>query len=774
MEEPLVYLLLDAVVFFGFIAAVLAVGIGMSRHEKDTESYFLAGRGLSWWLIGFSLIAANISTEQFVGMSGQAANYVGLAIASYEWMAAITLVVVAFFFLPAFLRAGVYTIPEFLEYRFSRATRSIMSLLMMVIYVLVTIAAVIYSGAKTIEVLAKETRQPASPSLPASAPGGHPGQTHSEKVDPQKSAAPAEPIVPPALTDSEHPGSGQPARPGPKEADSQGQTIPSAPSATQPETVQRASLWGVPINLTTGAWLIGLLAAIYVVAGGLKACAWADLLQGSALILAGAVILVLALGTLGQADLQHVQPHPKAAVDVPPPDQLAQASGVQRFYQLNRGKLHMVLPAKDIFVPWTALVLGLWIPNFYYWGLNQYIVQRTLGSRSLSEGQKGVVFAAGLKLLIPFIVVFPGMIAFNLFSHEMRQDAQTGTNRDTLAEWEKLKETLKTTPERVRTLFEFNDDFAGLYPELAHEMLAFNRQVAARVLGPEELPQQDALPAPNALPKDSGSHPAGTDPAGKELVPVRPAVRGAQLAAQNDQLLKLVRTKNRSLPPEQQLTVAKKLIGYEYDSAFGLLIKRLVYPGLRGFVLAAILGAVISSLAAMLNAASTIFTMDLYRQYLFPNASQSHLVRVGRWAVAVFAVIGCLIAPLLGHPAFGGIFTYIQEFQGFISPGVLGVFIYGLFVPKAPRACGVVGLLLSPIVYGSLKLLTPEMAFLDRMALTFLGVLVVLGLLTWARPLPEPVRLPQPERIELLPSSGAKRWGLVVVLVTLGLYILFW
>jgi len=739
MGEPLVYLLLDAVVFFGFIAAVIAVGIGMSRHEKDTEAYFLAGRGLSWWLIGFSLIAANISTEQFVGMSGQAANYVGLAIASYEWMAAVTLVVVAFFFLPAFLRAGVYTIPEFLEYRFSRAARSIMSLLMMLIYVLVTIAAVIYSGAKTIEVLAKQTRQPAS--SPASAPREQPGQANSEKADlekPAHSAGPSESAQNPSES---------------VQKDSASNLVDSQP-------VQRASLWGVPINLTTGAWLIGLLAAIYVVAGGLKACAWADLLQGSALILGGAIILVLALGALGSADPQDIQPHPKAALQHPQaatqdhqPHQLAQAGGVQRFWHLNHGKLHMVLPAKDIFVPWTALVLGLWIPNFYYWGLNQYIVQRTLGSRSLAEGQKGVVFAAGLKLLIPFIVVFPGMIAFNLFREEMRHDAQTGPNRDTLAEWEKLK----TTPQTAQMVFEFNDDFAGLYPELAQQMLRFNRQAASRVLAPDALPKEPVV-----------------DPSGAEGSGPMAAVRGVRLAAQNDALLQLVRAKNASLSQAEQLRIAQKLIGYEYDSAFGLLIKRLVGPGLRGFVLAAILGAVISSLAAMLNAASTIFTMDLYRQYLFPNASQTHLVLVGRCAVAVFAVIGCLIAPLLGHPAFGGIFTYIQEFQGFISPGVLGVFIYGLFVPKAPRACGVVGLLLSPIVYGLLKLLAPEMAFLDRMALTFLSVLVVLGLLTLVRPLPEPIRLPQQEKIELLPSAGAKGWGLVVVLLTLGLYILFW
>lgn len=728
MGEPLGYLLLDGAVFFGFIVAVIAVGIGMSRHEKDTEGYFLAGRGLTWWLIGFSLIAANISTEQFVGMSGQAANYVGLAIASYEWMAAVTLVVVAFFFLPAFLRAGIYTIPEFLEYRFTRAARSIMSLLMMLIYVLVTIAAVIYSGAKTIEVLAKETRAPMSassgeaeapePTPPTNQPSEKTTLEHSEKK------APADPSE-------------------------------SAQTPASSEPVQHASLWGVPINLTTGAWLIGLLAAIYVVAGGLKACAWADLLQGSALILGGAVILVLALGALGATDPQHLTPHPKTVVQIPPPEQMAQASGVQRFYQLNHGKLHMVLPAKDIFVPWTALVLGLWIPNFYYWGLNQYIVQRTLGSRSLAEGQKGVVFAAGLKLFIPFIVVFPGMIAFNLFSEEMRNDAQTGTNRETLAQLNQVK----SSPETAQTVFEFNEDFAGLYPDWAYQISTFNQQVVARVFGSEALPKTDA--ALHTLPK--------TDP-GSET---RPA-QGAKLAEFNEQLLKRVRAKNSSLPADKQLTIAKPLIGYEYDSAFGLLIKRLVGPGLRGFVLAAILGAVISSLAAMLNAASTIFTMDLYRQYLFPNASQTHLVGVGRVCVAIFTVIGCLIAPLLGHPAFGGIFTYIQEFQGFISPGILGVFIYGLFVPRAPRACGVVGLVLSPVVYGLLKLVSPEMAFLDRMAVTFLGVLVVLGALTLAKPLPEPIRMPVQEKIELVSSSKAKLWGAVVVALTLGLYILFW
>ena len=141
---------IDIAIFLAFILAVVAIGIVTSRHENDSESYFLAGRGLSWWLIGFSLIAANISTEQFVGMSGNAADRIGLAIASYEWLAAITLVVVAFFFLPYFLRAGLYTIPEFLEQRFNKATRSLMALCMVLIYVFL-VAAVTYSGALTIQ-----------------------------------------------------------------------------------------------------------------------------------------------------------------------------------------------------------------------------------------------------------------------------------------------------------------------------------------------------------------------------------------------------------------------------------------------------------------------------------------------------------------------------------------------------------------------------------------------------------------------------------------------
>jgi SSS family solute:Na+ symporter len=625
----------DLIVFIVFIVTVISVGVMMSRHEKDSESYFLAGRGLSWWLIGFSLIAANISTEQFVGMSGSAADYVGLAIASYEWMAAITLVVVAFFFLPKFLRAGIYTIPEFLEYRYNAAARTIMSVFMMIIYVFVTIAAVVYSGALTVDTIFG-------------------GQT----------------------------------------------------------------FLGFEVNLVTASWAIGILAAIYVVSGGLKACAWADLLQGSALIVGGAVVMVLAFRALGMAE--------PAAIDLPA--EMAGAGAVEKFRHLNAAKLHMVLPKTDLNIPWTALVLGLWIPNFYYWGLNQYITQRTLGARSLAEGQKGVVFAAGLKLIIPFVIVIPGIIAFNLYKDQMAEEA-VRSNQPVVESFEEVKDA----PESAGVAFRFNADFAALHPEQAAEIVAFNAAVAG------------AAPDTSLAPADA-----------------------------NDALLAAIAARNEGLPRGQRTEEQTALIGRKYDSAFALLIKHLIPTGLRGFMLAAILGAVMSSLASMLNAASTIFTMDLFKEYLHKGASQSTLVLVGRLGVAAFAAVGCIMSPLLDNPAFGGIFKYIQEFQGFISPGILAVFVFGLLVHKAPAVCGVVGLVVNPIVYGLLKVVAPNLAFLDRMAVCFFVVLGLMAVITWLKPLEKPVELPVQTKIALESSKGAKTAGIAVVVVTLILYGIFW
>jgi len=630
---------LDIGILAVFFACVITVGLFKSRKEKTSEDYFLAGRGLKWWLIGFSLIAANISAEQFVGMSGQAAKgSIGLAVASYEWVAAITLVVVAFFFLPKFLKSGIFTIPEYLEYRFNHTSRLVMSLLMVIIYLGVTIPTVIYLGAKALNPLFKE------------------------------------------------------------------------------------ELMGIPINITTLSWFVGILAGIYVAAGGLKACAWADLIQGSALIIGGAVIMVLAFMALDNPG--RFEGINAAAVT----KSLGIGEGAafgEKFSALKEAHMHMVLPRTSTFLPWTALLLGIWIPNFYYWGLNQYIMQRTLGAHSLREGQRGIVFAAFLKLIIPFIVCIPGIIAFTLYAGKMQENAMNleSLNKPVLEAFAQAK----TKPAEAGMVIPFDGDFAHLKPQLAGEVLEFNAAVLGKV-----------------------------------------APEGEDLSAINGELLEGV---DESHP---DVEVRQELVGYDYDGAFPLLIRYLTPHGLRGFVLAALMGAVISSLASMLNAASTIFTMDIYREWFNKKAAQSVLVWVGRCCVPIGVFIGCLIAPVLANPKFKGAFAYIQEFQGFVSPGVLTIFLFGLFVKRTPRYCGVLGLILSPIIYGILFFGWSDMAFLNRMGITVGAIAAILLLLTLIRPMKERIILPEQTKIELNWSKGSVYFGLFVVFLTVVLYIIFW
>ncbi len=224
-----------------------------------------------------------------------------------------------------------------------------------------------------------------------------------------------------------------------------------------------------------------------------------------------------------------------------------------------------------------------------------------------------------------------------------------------------------------------------------------------------------------------------------------------------------------------QVTAAKKLVGYKYDTAFGLLIGKLV-P--RAWACRASFWPPSSEpwSARCLDAQLGVYHLHhgpvpAIRQR---QATQKNLVLVGRLCVAVFMVIGCLIAPLLDDPKFGGIFTYIQEFQGFISPGILAVFVFGFLVRKAPPICGVVGLLINPPVYGLMKVLLPNLAFLDRMAVSFVGVLLIMGLITLIMPLSKPVELPVNTKIELHSSRGAKACGIAVVVTTLILYAFFW
>jgi solute:Na+ symporter, SSS family len=403
------------------------------------------------------------------------------------------------------------------------------------------------------------------------------------------------------------------------------------------------------------------------------------------------------LGATPVAALASSAPIPSTLTDA--------ASGTAKFAALNAHKLHMVRPGTDPMLPWTTLLLGLWIPNFYYWGLNQYIMQRTLGAKSLAQGQKGIVFAAGLKLLIPFIIVMPGMIAFNLFSQDMRAAADAGNDRVM-----QLYAEAQAAPKTKTIVFMADEPWQQMNPALAAEIAAHNDTVRQ---------QADATGV--------------------------------------------------------SVTVAP-LIGYKYDTAFGLLLSRVLPEGSgwRGFVLAALLGAVVSSLAAMLNAASTIFSLDLYRTYVAPGASQAHLVNLGRLTVGAFVVCGCVLAPTLGNPRISNsIFAIIQEGQAYIYSGILAVFLVGLLVRRAPPVTGVVGLLLGPASFWVLKQLAPGVSFVNRASLSFGIVLAAMLLITALKPLPKPVEFVRNAHIELVASRPAKIGGVVVVLATMALYLLF-
>ncbi|MEL6330145.1 MAG: sodium/solute symporter [Planctomycetota bacterium] len=703
---------IDIVVFVIFAVSVVTIGLIKSRDEKDTsEDYFLAGRGLTWPLIGFSLIAANISAEQMVGMSGAAANgEIGLAIASYEWMAAITLVGVGFFFLPKFLKSGIYTVPQYLEYRYNSFARTVMSVLMVIMLISVNISLVTYLGAKFLA-----------------------------------------PYV----------------------------TIPS---------VDIGFIYPLD-NIVLLCWIIGIVAAVYVAAGGLKACAWADIIQGAALILGGAVITVLALGALGEPNVAAGMNSPAevaASLNVPEDAGVGERLGV-----LREEKMHMFLPWTSSVIPWTALMIGLWIPNFYYWGLNQYIMQRSLGAKSLAEGQKGIVFAASLKLVIPFVVCVPGIIAFTLFSGEManRIDGSATTNRPILLEFAKTSgvnppleiqlaiaegsgqldngadetakiniytELLAAAEARPDMIFEFDGDFADRQPEFARTIAAFNAGLSGGDL--------ETFLAEAAGQND------GIDPEDND-----PWTAGETLANANDALVE-----------QSDKESAGRLAGYDYDDAFPILVSLLAGPGFKGFVIAAVMGAVVSSLASMLNAASTIITMDIYKRFLFKEATEHQQVLVGRICVGIAVVGGCLIAPIFADPDFGGAFNAIQSLQTYLSPGILTIFIFGLFVPRAPRIAGVIGLVLSPVLAEAYRLIyvfgnfEDDSAlglvfnnFLNRAALVVITITVALGILTAIKPLPKPVELPTNDKMELKSSPFAKGAGIAVIIATIILYVIF-
>lgn len=586
----------DLVTFVGFIAVVVVVSLYAARKEDTGEDYFLAGRKLTWPLIGFSLVASNISTEHFVGMAGAAFGRVGLAIASYEWMAAITLVIVAWWLLPKFLRSGIYTMPEFLEYRYTSTTRTIMATYLMALYVVALLATVLYSGAQGLN--------------------GVFG-------------------------------------------------FPDMLVERYGMTPENAVYW----STVGGAWCIGILAGIYTIYGGLKAVVWSDLLQGGALIFGGALVLYMGLKLCGGGTVGDDGGVIGGSV----------LEGWSNFKAQNAEKLHTILPKDDPELPWVAIFVGgMWIPNLFYWGMNQFITQRTLGAKSLSEGQKGIFLCCAFKLIMPFIIVFPGIIAYQLFHDEIMAKAAGDVSK------------------------------AG-------------------------------------------------------------------------------------------------------EMAYPFLIATIMPPMLRGIMLAALAGAVMSTFNSGINSASTIFTIDIYSKHINPGADTRKQLSVGRIATAVIAILACLMAPLPG--SFQGVFSYIQEIWGFISPGIVAAFLVGLVLKRAPSASGTVALVLGPILYaatripkwtleaqgytmvraedgskavavvaeGGSEVVTGfvasyyefcSRAFLDHMAIVFSILIVVMAIMTMVKPRLEPVVYPT-SNIDVTVPKSSYVYGTLIILATIGLYVMF-
>ncbi len=317
--------MVDWIVFSTYIVFIIALGLFVSRekkgHQKDTKDYFLASKALPWWAVGASIVAANISAEQVVGMSGSGFA-IGLAIASYEWMAAITLIIVAKYFLPIFLQKGIYTMPEFLEIRYDKRVRTSLAVFWLLVYVFVNLTSVLYLGALAIQTI----------------------------------------------------------------------LLPNAP------------LWWGVLGLA-------IFSSLYTIYGGLKAVAWTDVVQVIVLVGGGLLTSFLALAAIGQG--QGILVGLKILVqDLPDKFNMILKPG-QIMIEQNGA------PAKDAFkdLPGlTVLIGGMWIANLFYWGCNQYITQRALAAKSIKHAQIGLAFAGYLKLLMPLLVVIPGIAAYYLIN----------------------------------------------------------------------------------------------------------------------------------------------------------------------------------------------------------------------------------------------------------------------------------------------------------------------------------------------------------------------
>ena len=468
---------IDFVILIAYLIVLVGLGLFLSRskdgQEKSANDYFLAGNTLTWWAVGASLIAANISAEQFIGMSGTGFAD-GIAIAAYEVMAAITLVVIGKFLLPVMLDRKIFTIPQFLRERYNDGVGFAFSVLWLFLYVFVNLTSVAWLGALAIEQI----------------------------------------------------------------LGLQGLAV---------------SVMGMEISIRMIiVFLLFVIAGIYSIYGGLASVAWTDVMQVTFLVGGGLITAYVALKEMGLV----------FGTD-------ATGALAKIYNDLTTGNyahdthFHLVIQEShnaDAFanVPGIAAVVGgVWLTNLGYWGFNQYIIQKGLAAKSINEAKKGLIFAGFLKILIPFIVVLPGICAYYI-----------GQNPDAFA--------------------------------------AMNLQGAINIP----------------------------------------------------------------------------------DDAYPWLIRNFTPTGIKGLSFAALAAAIISSLASMFNSTSTLFTMDIYKKYVNPGASDKKLVNVGRMT----SIVALIIALVTVKPLLGGIpqaFQYIQEYSGFIYPGIITVFGLGLLWKRASSVAAV-------------------------------------------------------------------------------------
>jgi len=556
--------LLDYLIFGLYAITILGIGLWVSRDkkgkQKNAEDYFLASKSLPWWAVGASLIAANISAEQFIGMSGSGFA-LGLAIASYEWMAAITLLVVGKYFLPIFIEKGLYTIPEFIEKRYSTNLKTILAIFWIALFVFVNLTTVLFLGGKALD------------------------------------------------------------------------------------TIIGVGDGSILLNSIIG---LGLFAAAYSLWGGLASVAWTDVIQVVILIFGGLLMTYFALANVTDSG---------SFID-----------GMKYVYEKAPERFSMILSQGEIIKPnggdawWdlpglAVLIGGMWVANLYYWGFNQYIIQRTLAAKSLAEGQKGIVFAAFLKLIIPVIVVLPGIIAYVM-----------------------------------------NIDDTGMLTTTS----------------------------------------------------VDPGFIGA---AGN----------------------------FANDNAAPWLIKNFIPVGVKGLILAALAAAIVSSLASMLNSTSTIFTMDIYKSHFNKNATDAKMVSVGRITAVVALIIAIIIAPQLG--SLGQVFIFIQEYTGVVSPGILAVFLMGLFYKKATNNGAIWGAILSIPIAMYFKVAPKgwsdasifiELPFMHQMGYTCIATLAIIAVISYLdgnQDDPKGINLTK----KLFATNNTFNIGAFsVLLITAFLYAMFW